>query len=194
MLLPGTVPTCERRSILYKQSLVRRASWLIHSCNCPVVVPQFESAVDDSLPNKYTALTDTVKILEFLDKKRHAEDVFASNGHSHGNGAVSPSGGPKDTNTNPARSLAPASLASKARDDDIIKLTQSPGGDPNLLLLVARNEAELKAKNEGLPGHFVRGRKKALEGYLADLKSGKIEVPNKERLEGFYNDKLAGMK
>lgn len=155
-----------------------------------LVVPQLESAVDDSQPNKYTALTETVKILEFLDKKRQAEDVFTS---SNGNGATSPSGGVKDTNTNPARSLAPASLASKARDDDIIKLTQSAAGDPNLLLLVARNEAELKAKNEGLPGHFVRGRKKALEGYLADLKCGKIDVPNKERLEGFYNDKLAAM-
>lgn len=166
-----------------------------------VVVPQFESAVDDSQPNKYTALTDAVKILEFLDKKRHADDVStpSTNGHStaaNGNGATSPTGGAiaKDTNTNPARSLAPGSLASKARDDDIIKLTQSSAGDPNLLLLVARNEAELKAKNEGLPGHFVRGRKKALENYLNELKNGNVNVPNKEKLEGFYNEKLTAMK
>lgn len=163
-----------------------------------MVVPQFESAVDESKPNKYTALTDTVKILEFLDKKRHADDVIShsTNGASNGGGPTSPTGGAvvKDNNTNPARSLAPGSLASKARDDDIIKLTQSSAGDPNLLLLVARNEAELKAKNEGLPGQFVRGRKKALEGYLSDLKSGKIDVPNKEKLEGFYNEKLTAMK
>lgn len=171
-----------------------------------MVVPQLESAVDESLPNKYTAITETVKILEILDRKRTAEDVFSpaeqqnngTNGSSHGQGATSHSqhhhSSAKDTNSNPARSLAPGSLAAKARDDDIIKLTQSSAGDPNLLLLVARSEAELKAKNEGLPGHFVRGRKKALEGYLADLKSGKIDVPNKEKLEGFYNEKLTAMK
>lgn len=168
-----------------------------------MVVPQFESAVDANKPNKYTAITDTVKILEILDRKRTAEDVApgevtngsngASSGHN-GNGATSPSLGVKDTNTNPARSLAPGSLAAKARDDDIIKLTQASAGDPNLLLLVARTEAELKAKNEGLPGQFVRGRKKALEGYLSELKEGKIDVPNMEKLEGFYNDKLNAMK
>lgn len=159
--------------------------------------------MDESQPNKYTAITDTVKILEFLDRKRTAEDV-AANAAADGSSTNGSSAQQqhqsaehhhlKDNNTNPARSLAPGSLASKARDDDIIKLTQSSAGDPNLLLLVARNEDELKAKDEGLPGQFVRGRKKALEGYLEELKSGKVDVPNKEKLEGFYTEKLTAMK
>lgn len=85
-------------------------------------------------------------------------------------------------------------MAAKARDDDIIALTQSPKGDPNLLLLVARNEEELKAKNQGLPGQFIRGRKKALEGYIRDLENGNVESENKEKLRSFYDQKLKAME
>jgi hypothetical protein len=153
--------------------------------------------MDQDKPNRYTAVTDTVKILELLDRKRTAVDVAttppvsdAANGNGNGHG----SGPEASSNHKPARSLAPGSLAAKARDDDIIKLTQDPAGDPNMLLLVARTEDELKQKNKGLPGEFIRGRKKALEGYLNDLKEGKLDVDNEERLEKFYTEKLGGMK
>ena len=133
-----------------------------------VVVPQLATAVDDSVSTKYTALTTSIEICEFLDTHRTSE--------SRGDA--------------PARSLAPASLAAKAASDELIALVHQDSADPNFLLLTARTEAELRANSAGLPGQFVRGRKKALEGYLAAAET-QTEVSG--RMENFLKDKLKAM-
>jgi len=133
-----------------------------------LVVPQLATAVDNSVSTKYTALTTSIEICEFLDTHRTSE--------SRGDA--------------PARSLAPASLAAKAASDELIALVHQDSADPNFLLLTARTEAELRANSAGLPGQFVRGRKKALEGYLAAAET-QTEVSG--RMENFLKDKLKAM-
>ena len=132
------------------------------------MVPQLATAIDDSVSTKYTAICSTAEICEFLDSHRTSE--------SRGDA--------------PARSLAPASLAAKAASDELIALVHQENTDPNFLLLTARTEAELKANAAGIPGQFVRGRKKALEGYLSAAET-QAEVSG--RMENFLKDKLKAM-
>lgn len=152
----GTVPTC--KLLLFE----RPRSKLIRLDS--VVVPQLASAVDESVSTKYTAITDSVAICEFLDTQRTSD--------SRGDA--------------PARSLSAPSISEKTLNDELIALVHSPKADPNFLLLSARSEAELSAKAKDVPGQFISGRKKALEGYLqnTDL-SG--------RMENFLREKLQAM-
>lgn len=57
--------------------------------------------------------------------------------------------------------------------------------DPNALLLVWRDEAERKAKAEGLPATFLRGRQEALERY-----SREVSAASDAKLSEFYANKL----
>jgi len=128
-----------------------------------VVVPQLESALDSSISTKYSAITDSVAILSFLDAHRTSTSTTESDA--------------------PARSLAPSSIEQQGISNDLIKLVHAPEADPNFLLLSARNEEELKAKSAGLPGNFIRGRKKALDEYSK-------EQDVTDRVKNFYADKI----
>lgn len=128
-----------------------------------VVVPQLESAVDSSVTTKYTAITDSVEILAFLDSHRRSTST--------------------SEDAAPARSLAPGTLAQQELANQLIALVHHTDADPNFLLLSARNEQELQAKAKDIPGHFVRGRKEALDEY-----SKSPEVT--DRMKAFYQEKI----
>jgi len=128
-----------------------------------LVVPQLAS-VNDNVSTKYTAITDSIAICEFLDTQRTSD--------SRGDA--------------PARSLSSPSIAEKTVSDEIIALVHSPQADPNFLFLSARTEAELSAKAKDVPGQFIKGRKKALETHL--------ENPDLTgRMENFLKEKLTAM-
>jgi len=131
-----------------------------------VVVPQFATAIDNNVSTKFTALTSSQEILQFLDKSRSAE--------SRGDA--------------PAKSLQPASIASKERDDALIALVHTKEADPNFLLLSIRDEKEAKEKADGIVGKFVNGRKSALQKYSKEAEDGN------ERLANFYKEKLKAME
>ena len=134
-----------------------------------MVVPQLDTAVNNTVSTRYTALTDTVSILSFLDTHRNADSRGSA----------------------PARSLQPSSVSAKEKEDALIRLVHTNEADPNFLLLSARNESELKAKAKGIPGTFANGRMTALEGYLKEAEGN---AGGSERLINFYKQKLAAME
>jgi len=77
--------------------------------------------------------------------------------------------------------------AGKSSGTNFIDRIHEDAVDPNFALLSARNEEELKAKNSGIPGLFIRNRQQALESYaptapeFADFYTAKIKA------NGFLN-------
>ncbi|KAG8917132.1 hypothetical protein FRC01_002647 [Tulasnella sp. 417] len=59
--------------------------------------------------------------------------------------------------------------------------------DPNFALLSARNDAELKAKDAGIPGIFIRGREVALAKYAPTAPDLKSFYDAKIKANGFLN-------
>ncbi|KAL7005218.1 hypothetical protein EMMF5_005190 [Cystobasidiomycetes sp. EMM_F5] len=142
-----------------------------------LVVPQLDSAVDSSTSTKYTAIIDSIPILEFLDSQRTSTSTASMSPRSE----VPP-------NTQPAPSLAAASIEGKAQMDAIIALVHSDEADGNFLFVSARNEEELVKKGQGIVGKFLSGRIPALETYLADAR----KAGENERLVNFLSEKLQG--
>ncbi|KZT42559.1 hypothetical protein SISSUDRAFT_1116836 [Sistotremastrum suecicum HHB10207 ss-3] len=76
---------------------------------------------------------------------------------------------------------APTPLPSS--DPKIIDLVHEDSVDPNFALLLSRNEEELSAKGQSVPGMFLKNRQEALEKYAPTAPP---------ELKSFYDAKLAG--
>ncbi|KAJ1311890.1 hypothetical protein OPQ81_010350 [Rhizoctonia solani] len=116
----------------------------------PTLVAPLSNTLDAASETKYRALTDTVSVLDFLDKSRSN----LSKTHT--------------TSQKPAPSLSPATVEASGLSTTLIKLVHSPEVDPNFLIIAAKDESELKEKSDGFVGKtYVAGRAKAMEEYLA---------------------------
>lgn len=137
-----------------------------------LVVPLLETTSAE-VATKFRAINDTKAILEFLDKSR-SQNTIASD----------------EASAAPAPILAPATIEGKATSDEIIKLVHDPTVDPNFLLLGARNEAELNASKNGLPGTFVTNRNTALLQHQKDLENDSAPVA----FDGSANPKSSAIR
>ncbi|KAH7345435.1 hypothetical protein B0J17DRAFT_764098 [Rhizoctonia solani] len=116
----------------------------------PTLVAPLSTTLDASSETKYRALTDTVSVLDFLDKSRSN----LSKTHT--------------TSQKPAPSLSPATVEASGLSKTLIDLVHAPEVDPNFLLLTVKDESELKEKSDGFIGKtYILGRAKAMEEYLA---------------------------
>ena len=167
------------------KSCQARLTWLLRNCYAKsrgfcgkytVVVPHLQT-VGSQTSTKYTALTDSIPIVEFLDSQRSATSTNATSPRSE-----------NAPNTAPAPSLGAASIEGKVILDEIIALVHSDEADANLLLLSARNADEIKAK--ALPAKFLAGRTKALTTYLEEAKKS----GESERMVNFLSEKLKANK
>lgn len=106
-------------------------------------------------PQRYKSITDTEKILEFLDvsRKPHTQTHH-----------------PVGSNDNPAPTLSPAIISSKFESDKLISLVHDEAHDLNFLTLGCLNwdEVDKKGVEGGGVRSFVQNRINALEKYLAD--------------------------
>ncbi|CAE6475600.1 unnamed protein product [Rhizoctonia solani] len=116
----------------------------------PTLVAPLSNTLDTASETKYRALTDTVSVLDFLDKSRSN----LSKTHT--------------TSQKPAPALSPATVEASGLSKTLIDLVHAPEVDPNFLLLTAKDESELKEKSDGFIGKtYILGRAKAMEEYLA---------------------------
>jgi glutathione S-transferase len=124
----------------------------------PTLVAPLDKTLHADMEVRYKALTDSVEIVNFLDKSRSA---FS---HTH------------TTSSAPAPSLAPATVAFATTSKTVIDLLHSDEADPNrLFFLAARDDAELAVAGPNILG-FTVGRRDALTNLLADA----------EREDGFH--------
>ncbi|CAE6354625.1 unnamed protein product [Rhizoctonia solani] len=116
----------------------------------PTLVAPLSNTLDAASETKYKALTDTVSVLNFLDKSRSN----LSKTHT--------------TSQKPAPALSPATVEASGLSTTLIDLAHSPDVDPNFLMITTKDEAELAEKSAGFVGQtFVLGRAKVMEEYLA---------------------------
>ncbi|CAE6395776.1 unnamed protein product [Rhizoctonia solani] len=116
----------------------------------PTLVAPLSNTLDAASETKYRALTDTVSVLDFLDKSRSN----LSKTHT--------------TSQKPAPVLSPATVEASGLSTTLINLVHSPEVDPNFLMITTKDEGELAEKSAGFVGKtFVLGRAKAMEEYLA---------------------------
>ncbi|PWY97111.1 hypothetical protein BCV70DRAFT_203164 [Testicularia cyperi] len=152
-----------------------------------LVVPLLETTSAE-VDTKFRALTDTVAILEFLDKSR-SKNTLESKGQ---------------TSEAPAPVLAPATIEGKATSDEIIKLVHAENVDPNFLLLGARSKEEFTKGKAQLPGTFVSNRYNALISHQKALDSSSTIAFDgsanpkssalQDNLKKWYADKLESQK
>lgn len=115
----------------------------------PTLVAPLSTTLDSASETKYRALTDTVSVLDFLDKSRSN----ISKTHT--------------TSQKPAPVLSPATVEASGLSTTLINLVHAPEVDPNFLLITAKDEDELKEKSDGFIGKtYIAGRAKAMEEYL----------------------------
>lgn len=116
----------------------------------PTLVAPLANTLDAASETKYRALTDTVSVLDFLDKSRSN----LSKTHT--------------TSQKPAPSLSPATVDASGLSTTLIKLVHADENDPNFLIVACKDEAELKEKAAGFVGQtYILGRAKAMDEYLA---------------------------
>ncbi|KWU42223.1 hypothetical protein RHOSPDRAFT_21585, partial [Rhodotorula sp. JG-1b] len=125
----------------------------------PALVVPYAHTVDEGISTKFKALCSTDEICDFLDRSTTKSAQFS------------------------APALSPATIQNADLQKEIIARVHGDEVDPNALLLVWRDEAERKAKAEGLPATFLRGRQEALERYAR-------EVSSDAKLSEFYANKL----
>ncbi|GAA5963719.1 hypothetical protein JCM8115_004253 [Rhodotorula mucilaginosa] len=126
----------------------------------PALVVPYAHTVDEGISTKFKALCSTEEICDFLDRSTTKSAQFS------------------------APALSPATIQNADLQKEIIARVHGDEVDPNALLLVWRDEAERKAKAEGLPATFLRGRQEALERYAREVSS------NDAKLSEFYSNKL----
>ncbi|KEP49012.1 glutathione S-transferase, amino-terminal domain protein [Rhizoctonia solani 123E] len=116
----------------------------------PTLVAPLSNTLDSASETKYRALTDTVSVLDFLDKSRSN----LSKTHT--------------TSQKPAPALSPATVEASGLSTTLIKQVHDPEVDPNFLIVASKDESELTEKSNGFVGKtYVLGRAKAMEEYLA---------------------------
>ncbi|CUA70506.1 hypothetical protein RSOLAG22IIIB_08920 [Rhizoctonia solani] len=116
----------------------------------PTLVAPLSNTLDAASETKYRALTDTVSVLDFLDKSRSN----LSKTHT--------------TSQKPAPVLSPATVEASGLSTTLINLVHAPEADPNFLIVAAKDESELEEKSKGFVGKtYILGRAKAMEEYLA---------------------------
>ncbi|CAE7230630.1 unnamed protein product [Rhizoctonia solani] len=116
----------------------------------PTLVAPLSNTLDSGSETKYKALTDTVSVLNFLDKSRSN----LSKTHT--------------TSQKPAPALSPATIEASNLSTTLINLVHAPEVDPNFLIVAAKDEAELQEKAAGFVGKtYILGRAKAMDEYLA---------------------------
>lgn len=121
------------------------------------------------MESRYKAITDTEAIIAFLDKSRSIMS------HTH------------TTSAAPAPALSPATVALSATAKSIIALVHSSPASPELLFYFnARDSTTLKTVSPSV-STFLKGRKTALERYLAENETNEISVS--EKTKTFWQEK-----
>jgi glutathione S-transferase len=135
----------------------------------PTMVVPFENTLSADMESRYKAITDTEAIIAFLDKSRSIMS------HTH------------TTSAAPAPALSPATVSLSATAKSIIALVHSSPASPELLFYFnARDSATLKTVSPSV-STFLKGRKTALEHYLAENETKEIRVS--EKTKKFWQEK-----
>lgn len=110
----------------------------------PVLVLPLEITVDETIPTKYRAVTNTIDVVSFLDTATLSSSFSAP-------------------------SLSPATVQGSNDAKALIERVHAPDApDPNALLLSFRDDSERKAKLDQIAGPFLRGRIAAIEKFAAE--------------------------
>jgi len=129
----------------------------------PALVVPFENTLSSDMESRYKAITDPEAIVAFLDKSRSIMS------HTH------------TTSAAPAPALSPATVALSAMAKSIITLVHSPPASPESLFYYnARDSTTLKTVSPSVSA-FLKGRKGALERYLAENETSEIRVSEKTK-------------
>jgi glutathione S-transferase len=129
----------------------------------PTMVVPLENTLSTDMESRYKAITDTEAIVAFLDKSRSVMS------HTH------------TTSAAPAPALSPATVALSSTAKSIIALVHSSPASPELLFYFnARDSTTLKTVSPSVSG-FLKGRKGAVERYLAEDEANEIRVSEKTR-------------
>jgi len=133
----------------------------------PTLVVPLQKTLGPDIESRYKAVTETKKILEFLDKSRSAQS------HTH------------TTSLAPAPSLTPATIALSSISSALIDLVQSDKADPDLLPLY--NPQALVVPPTDLISSLTN-RVATLKGYLSDADQEKLRVS--EKVKALWRSKL----
>jgi len=139
------------------------------SATLPTLIVPLQKTLGPDIESRYKAITDTKKILEFLDKSRSAQSQTNT------------------TSTAPAPSLTPATIALSSIQSALIDLIHSEKADPQSLLyynpqsLVIPPTALKKSLND---------RVATLKGFLSDAEAGKLRASDK--VKALWKSKLDG--
>ncbi|KAH9046249.1 hypothetical protein EDB84DRAFT_1466864 [Lactarius hengduanensis] len=129
----------------------------------PTLVVPFEDTLTPDMESRYKAITDTEAIIAFLDKSRSIMS------HTH------------TTSAAPAPALSPATIELSAMAKSIIALIHSSPASPELLFYFnAGDSTTLKTVSPSVSA-FLKGRKGALEHYLAEDEASEIRVSEKTK-------------
>lgn len=129
----------------------------------PTLVVPFENTLTPDMESRYKAITDIEAIIAFLDKSRSIMS------HTH------------TTSAAPAPALSPATIELSAMAKSIIALIHSSPASPELLFYFnAGDSTTLKTVSPSVTA-FLKGRKGALEHYLAEDEASEIRVSEKTK-------------
>ncbi|KAI0275089.1 hypothetical protein BC834DRAFT_850983 [Gloeopeniophorella convolvens] len=130
----------------------------------PTLVVPLQNTLSADMESRYKAITDTEALVTFLDKSRSV----MSRTHT--------------TSTAPAPALSPATIALSGTAKNIITLIHSAPASPELLFYMnARDPAALRTAAPSI-ATFLRGRKEALEHYLAENETKEIRISEKTKV------------
>ncbi|KAH9964301.1 hypothetical protein BC827DRAFT_1190488 [Russula dissimulans] len=140
----------------------------------PTLVVPFENTLSADTESRYKAVTDTEGLIAFLDKSRSIMS------HTH------------TTSAAPAPALSPATVALSSTANSIITLLHSSPASPELLFYL--NAKDLPALRNIAPNvsAFLKGRKGALEHYLAENETAEVRVS--EKTTSFWLEKKSAIE
>jgi len=136
----------------------------------PTLVVPLEKTLAPELENRYKAITDSIAIVEFLDKSRSATSRTRS------------------TSSAPAPALAPATVALLDPSKRIIELVHGDAASPNIAFYMSSlDDASLKSAGPSL-GSYYASRREALVRCLEDNEKAVVKVS--EKTKRYWEEKL----
>ncbi|KDQ63573.1 hypothetical protein JAAARDRAFT_29594 [Jaapia argillacea MUCL 33604] len=130
----------------------------------PTLVVPFEKTLSADVESRFKALTDSISIVQFLDKSR----TVISRTHT--------------TSAAPAPALAPATIAFSAVSKRIIELLHADDVSSYVLTFeTAKDEASLKVLAKVLLP-MLRARRETLDSLLSEAEKGTVHASEKTKL------------
>jgi len=132
------------------------------------------NTLSEDVDSRYKAITDSIPIVEFLDKSRS----FLSKTHT--------------TSNAPAPALTPATIAGATIAKTIIDIVHSAEAHPGVMRFNnARDDASLRVLAKGFL-HVIQDKVGALKKLLAEAESGVIQAS--EKTKKFWENTLATLE